>query len=51
MMEKMPPGFAEAHGDWRYSVVDGKAVTVGAIESCASCHDEAPHDHLFRVEE
>jgi hypothetical protein len=49
MMEKMSAGFAEAHGDWRYSVVDGTSVTVGTLESCVSCHDEAPHDHLFSI--
>jgi hypothetical protein len=49
MMEKMAPGFAEAHGDWRYAVVDGKAVTMGALDSCVSCHDEAPNDHVFRI--
>jgi hypothetical protein len=49
MMEKMAPGFAEAHGDWRYAVVDGKAVTVGAFDSCVKCHDEAPNDHVFRI--
>ena len=51
MMEKMAPGFAKAHGDWRYTVVDGKAVTVGSIESCATCHDEAPHDHVFGLDQ
>jgi hypothetical protein len=51
MMEKMAPGFAAAHGDWRYSVADGKAVAVGPLESCTTCHDEAPHDHVFRIDE
>jgi hypothetical protein len=49
MMEKMPAGFAEGHGDWRYTVVDGNAVTTGPIDSCTGCHDEAPHDHVFRI--
>ncbi len=48
MMEKMPTGFDDAHGDWRYAVVDGASVKV-APESCASCHGEAPHDHVFLV--
>ncbi len=51
MMEKMAPGFSGPHGDWHYAVVDGQAVTAGVIEACAGCHDEAPHDHVFRIEE
>ncbi len=51
MMEKRPPGFDPAHGDWRYVAVGtrGEVVKDGAIESCAGCHGEAPGDHVFRV--
>jgi hypothetical protein len=51
MMEKMAPGFAGTHGNWRYAVLDGKTVAAGVIGSCAGCHDEAPHDHVFPIEE
>jgi hypothetical protein len=51
MMEKRAAGFDPAHGDWRYVVVDGVSVEDGALPLCASCHDEAPHDHVFAVGE
>ena len=51
MMEKRPPGFDPAHGDWRYVVVDGLRVEDGPLTLCARCHDEAPHDHVFGVED
>ena len=49
MMEKMPKGFDPAHGDWRYVALSstGALVQEGKIESCAGCHDDAPHDHVF----
>ncbi len=50
MMEKRPPGFDPAHGDWRYVVVDGNSVEDGPLPLCASCHDEAPHDHVFAID-
>jgi hypothetical protein len=52
MMEKMDKGFDPDHGDWRYVVVSstGAVVEDGRVESCAGCHDDAPHDHIFRVE-
>jgi hypothetical protein len=28
---------------------DGKVVRDGHDESCVGCHDDAPHDHVFRV--
>ncbi len=51
MMEKVAPGFDPEHGDWRYVVVgkSGEVLKDGPISSCAGCHDDAPHDHLFRV--
>ncbi len=51
MMEKREKGYDAAHGDWRYVVVGagGELVKDGPIESCAGCHDDAPHDHLFKV--
>ncbi len=51
MMEKRPPGFDSARGDWRYVAVGtrGEVVKDGIVESCAGCHGEAPGDHVFRV--
>jgi hypothetical protein len=51
MMEKKSAGFDSARGDWRYVAVgaSGEVAGDGAIESCAGCHGDAPHDHLFRV--
>jgi hypothetical protein len=51
MMEKREKGYDPEHGDWRYVVVasSGEVVKDGPIESCAGCHDDAPHDHLFKV--
>ena len=51
MMEKREKGYDPDHGDWRYVVVasSGEVVKDGPIESCAGCHDDAPHDHLFKV--
>jgi hypothetical protein len=51
MMEKRPRGFDVQHGNWRYVVVDsaGANVAEGAIEGCAGCHDDAAHDHIFRL--
>ena len=53
MMEKRAPGFDPAHGDWRYVVLGstGELVKDGPIASCAGCHDDAPHDHIFRIAE
>ncbi|MDB4993695.1 MAG: hypothetical protein JWM74_1127 [Myxococcaceae bacterium] len=53
MMEKMEKGFDPDHGDWRYVVVNsaGAVVEDGRVESCAGCHDDAPHDHIFRVDQ
>jgi hypothetical protein len=50
MMEKRPPGFDPTRGDWRYVVVDGESVSDGPLDSCASCHGEAPHDHVFPID-
>ena len=51
MMEKRPAGFDPTHGDWRYVAVgaSGEVAADGPVESCAGCHGDAPHDHLFRV--
>jgi hypothetical protein len=51
MMEKMERGFDPEHGDWRYVVINSAGVQVedGRVESCSGCHDDAPHDHVFRV--
>jgi hypothetical protein len=50
MMEKRPAGFDPARGNWRYVVVDGANVADGALDLCAGCHSEAPHDHVFLPE-
>ncbi|HEX7663096.1 MAG TPA: cytochrome P460 family protein [Polyangiaceae bacterium] len=49
MMEKMAKGYDAAHGDWRYVALSsqGELVQDGKIESCAGCHDDAGHDHVF----
>ena len=51
MMEKRAKGFAPEHGDWRYvgRRRGGQLVKDGVVESCAGCHDDAPHDGFFRV--
>jgi hypothetical protein len=51
MMEKKSAGFDAARGNWRYVAVgaSGEVAGDGVIESCAGCHGDAPHDHLFRV--
>jgi hypothetical protein len=53
MMEKRPPGFAPAHGDWRSVVVgsQGQLVKDGSVDSCAGCHDDSPMDGFFPVVE
>jgi hypothetical protein len=53
MMQKQPKGFSPEHGDWRYVVKSGAGEVVrdGVIDSCAGCHDDAPHDRLFKVVE
>jgi hypothetical protein len=51
MMEKRAPGFDPAHGDWRYVVVDGPSIEDGPLPLCARCRDEAPHDHVFAIED
>ncbi len=50
-MEKMAAGFDPAHGDWRFVVVaaDGEVVVDGKPEGCVLCHDDAAHDHVFRL--
>lgn len=53
MMEKRAKGFDPEHGDWRYVIVSstGQLVKDGKAESCAGCHDDAPHDHVFNSSE
>ncbi|MEO6420440.1 MAG: hypothetical protein ABIP39_13570 [Polyangiaceae bacterium] len=53
MMEKRPKGFDPEHGDWRYVIVGstGQLVKDGKAESCAGCHDDAPHDHVFKSDD
>lgn len=37
-------------GGWTYAVVAGSRVLEdGAVEGCWGCHDDAPHDRLFRA--
>ena len=50
-MEKMAPGFDPEHGDWRYVVVaaeSGEVLQDGKPDGCVLCHDDAPHDHVFK---
>lgn len=49
-MEKMTPGFDPEHGDWRYVVVseNGEVREDGKPDGCVLCHDDAPHDHVFK---
>ena len=51
MIEKRERGFDAEHGDWRYVVLGsaGELVKDGPIASCAGCHADAPHDHLFKL--
>jgi len=53
VMQKMPAGYDEEHGDWKYLVVDGstfKLLAAGRIDSCKSCHDQyAETDYVTRV--
>ena len=60
VMEKMPAGFNDASGDWRYTMImpDGSifGVTDGTgskrVEYCISCHlAREAHDHLYFVPE
>jgi hypothetical protein len=51
-MQKMPAGYDAEHGDWRYVVVapEGGVLSDGKPEGCVLCHDDAPHDRVFRIE-
>jgi hypothetical protein len=51
VMEKRPPGFDPARGDWRYTAIaaHGAVVKDGLIDGCAGCHGQAAGDHVFRV--
>lgn len=59
VMEKMPEGFHEESGDWRYSMVmpNGKVggVTNGTgsekVEFCIQCHVVAERDSMFFMPE
>jgi hypothetical protein len=42
VMQKMPEGYDDDHGNWKYSVVDGsdfRLIASGRIESCIACHE------------
>lgn len=50
IMMKLDPETKGTDNGWVYATVtaDGKTVTaIGNIESCISCHQDAPHDRLF----
>jgi hypothetical protein len=60
LMEKMEPGFLEASGDWKYTMImpDGSTwgVTKGknssGMQFCIDCHVAAEeYDHLFFLPE
>ncbi len=55
VMEKMPAGFHDESGDWRYSMVmpNGKIMGItngdgsGKVEFCIQCHIVAERDSMF----
>lgn len=53
VMQKMPAGYDEQHGDWKYLIVDGstfKQLAAGRIDSCQSCHDQySETDYVTRL--
>ncbi|MFN6129685.1 MAG: cytochrome P460 family protein [Planctomycetota bacterium] len=53
VMQKMPAGYDDEHGNWKYSVVDGtdfRLIAAGRIESCIACHDQyAETDYITRT--
>lgn len=53
LMQKMPAGYDEQHGNWKYVVVDGstfRQLASGRIDSCQSCHDQySETDYITRV--
>lgn len=60
LMEKMPAGFLEVSGDWKYSMImpDGtllgetRGVNSAAMKFCYECHvAAADNDHLFFLPE
>ncbi len=53
VMRKREAGYFPEHGDWEYSVVDGKVTRVlsrGRSESCVDCHDEYQHSDFVSRE-
>ena len=43
VMRKRAEGYDPDHGDWEYSVIDGRSrrvLAVGKIDSCINCHSE-----------
>jgi hypothetical protein len=51
VMIKMARGSDTSHHDWRYEVADGSLDHVDTNAArCSTCHDEAPHDAVFRIE-
>lgn len=61
LMEKMPSGFLEESGDWRYATIDpdgsvmelDPANITGVMQSCISCHAVAAEttDHMMLLPE
>ena len=58
VMEKMPPGFNYASGDWKYSLIQPDGTILGEtngvnshrVEYCIGCHLAAEkQDHLYFV--
>ena len=56
LMEKMPPGFNAASGDWKYTLVQPDGEVLGetngrnpeGVDYCIACHAAVEHqDHLF----
>jgi hypothetical protein len=49
-MHKEAP-LAGAPSEWRFGVVEDPAAHADDLALCVRCHDEAPHDHVFRLPE
>src|SRR5262249_7691502 len=50
IMFKMDPRTPDTDQGWVYGTVTSdrqKVTSVGRVESCMKCHEQAPHDRLF----
>lgn len=51
VMEKRDKGESPEHGDWRYLSVGASGAPARNSGACAGCHDEAPMDGFFPINE